>query len=210
MPVSLTEKHTVSFAMRAVRNLVLSWAGPIRSTTEPFSVNLRAFESKFLRICSTRCMSVSTNAGSPGFVWYEKTFEDDIGEPIHKLCCSLILRRLGKDQKAKYVLADLMLANLYIIPKIIEENAKVPRVRYGSNYSEEQYANELPVEILGAISEEEKIWMKEHYDSMEFHRYRKRYVEIHQKLENTHGVKKRSPLVRESYRLLDELKKSYS
>jgi hypothetical protein len=142
--------------------------------------------------------------------WYEKTFEDDIGEPIHKLCCSLILRRLGKDQKAKYVLADLMLANLYIIPKIIEENAKVPRVRYGSNYSEEQYANELPVEILGAISEEEKIWMKEHYDSMEFHRYRKRYVEIHQKLENTHGVKKRSPLVRESYRLLDELKKSYS
>ena len=142
--------------------------------------------------------------------WYEKSFADDIGEPIHKLCCSLILRRLGKEQKAKYVLADLMLANLYIIPKIIDENVKVPRVWYGSNYSDEEYADELPVEILGAISEDEKKWMKELYGSMEFHRYRKRYVEIYRKLENTHGVDKRRPLVREAYGLLDELRKNYT
>jgi hypothetical protein len=142
--------------------------------------------------------------------WYEKTFEDDIGEPVQKLCCALLLHRLGKDQKAKYVLADLMLANLYLIPKVIGEEAKIPRIRYGSNYSEEEYANEVPFEVLGAITDEEKEWMKGLYESMEFHRYRKRYIEINQELENTHGVEKRSPLVREANGLLNELKESYS
>ncbi|MFT4562913.1 MAG: hypothetical protein ACI9BW_002664 [Gammaproteobacteria bacterium] len=149
--------------------------------------------------------------GSGAYIrWYEKTFEDDIGEPVHKLCCALLLRRLGKNQKAKYVLADLMLTNLYIIPKVLGEKAIIPRVRYGSNYSEEEYANEIPVEVLGSITDAEKEWMKELYESIEFHRYRKRYIEINQKLENTHGVEKRRPLVREASGLLNELKESYS
>ena len=142
--------------------------------------------------------------------WYEKTFEDDIGEPVHKLCCALLLRRLRKDKKAKYVLADLMLSNLYLLPKVLGGEAKVPRLRYGSNYSEEEYANEIPAEILAEISDADREWMKQLYDSIEFHRYRKRYVELNEKLDKTDGVQKRSPLVRQIYAILDELKESYS
>ena len=142
--------------------------------------------------------------------WYEKTFEDDIGEPLQKLCCALLLKRLGDESKAKYVLADLMLMNLFLIPKLIGEKANVPYQKYGSNRADESYANEIPEEIAGAISKEESAWMKELYDSTEFHRYRKRYLEISQELENTHGVEKRSPLVREASNLLNELKESHS
>jgi hypothetical protein len=63
------------------------------------------------------------------------------------------------------------------------------------------------VEILDAITGEEKQWIKELYESMEFNRYRKHYIEIHQKLENTHRVEMRRPLIREAYGLLMELKK---
>ena len=105
---------------------------------------------------------------------------------------------------------DLMLMNLFLIPKLIGEKANVPYQKYGSNRADESYANEIPEEIAGAISKEESAWMKELYDSTEFHRYRKRYLEISQELENTHGVEKRSPLVREASNLLNELKESHS
>ncbi len=140
--------------------------------------------------------------------WYENTFEDDIGEPVHKLCCALILHRLGKAEKAKFMLADLMLSNLYLIPKVLGEKATRYRVRLGSNYADFEYADELPGEILNSISEEERAWVRTLHDSLEFRRYRKRYLEIFRQLDKTEGVKKRSPLVREAGALLNELKKS--
>ena len=142
--------------------------------------------------------------------WYEKNFENDIGEPIHKLCCSLILHRLGKDQKAKYVLAKLMLLSLYVIPIVIGDEIANYGIRFGSNYADLDYAEEIPTEIIGAITNEDKEWMRSLYTSLEFRRYRKRYIEIHKELEITSGVEKRSPLVKEAGELLNELKQSCS
>ena len=48
------------------------------------------------------------------------------------------------------------------------------------------------------------------YESIEFHRYRKQYVEIYEKLETTQGVENRSPLVREAGNLLNDLKANCS
>jgi hypothetical protein len=138
--------------------------------------------------------------------WYERNFEDDVGEPIHKLCCALILHRIGKHEKAKYFLANLMLLNLYVIPLTISEKVDDYGIRFGSNYADLDYAEEIPSEILNAITSEEREWMRDLYNSLEFRRYRKRYIEIYSALENTHGVEKRSPLVREAGELLDELK----
>jgi hypothetical protein len=44
------------------------------------------------------------------------------------------------------------------------------------------------------------------YESIGFHRYRKRHIELHEQLENTEGVENRSPLVREAGELLNDLK----
>ena len=142
--------------------------------------------------------------------WYEINFEDDIGEPVHKLCSTLLNFRLGKIDRAKYLLADLMLSNLYMIPIVLGKHVKRHRSRFGSNYADIEYAEEIPIEILSAISNEEKTWISETYESIEFHRYRKRYIEIHEKLANTKGVENRSPLVREAGKLLDDLKENCS
>jgi len=58
------------------------------------------------------------------FKWYEKEFEDDSGEPVQKLCWAVSLYRMGKIEQAEYRLADLMLSNLYVIPKILGRDIK--------------------------------------------------------------------------------------
>lgn len=142
--------------------------------------------------------------------WYEREFEDDVGEPIHKLCGALMLHRLGEAQRAKYMLADLMLSNLYMIPYLLNEAGPEDTGWRSSNDAERDYTAEIPEEILGAIADEDRNWMKRLNDSLEFRRYRKRHIEIYRELEHTKDVEKRRPLVREAGTLLDELKQSCS
>lgn len=142
--------------------------------------------------------------------WYEKEFEGDIGEPVHKLCGALILHRLGDEKMAKYMLADLMLSNLYMIPYVLGEAAPADIGWQPSNYAEQDYTGEIPTEILSAITDEDRHWVKELHDSLAFRRYRKRHIEIHRELEHAKGVERRRPLVREASALLNDLKKSCS
>ena len=142
--------------------------------------------------------------------WYGKEFADDVGEPIHKLCGALILHRLGEEQRATYMLADLMLSNLYMIPYLLGDEAPEDIGWQSSSDANQSYTKEIPKEILSAITDEDRIWMKQHHDSLEFRRYRNRHIEIYRELENTTGVERRSPLVREAGTLLDELKRSCS
>jgi len=104
----------------------------------------------------------------------------------------------------------LMLSNLYIIPEVLGSPIKPYRIRFGSNYADYEYSKEIPCEILNAITDDDRDWMKSLNESMEFHRYRKQYVEIYEKLEKTTGVERRSPLVREAGNLLNELKANCS
>lgn len=138
--------------------------------------------------------------------WYEKTFEDDSGEPIQKLCAAVLLHRSGKEQKAKYYLADLMLSNLYAIPTVLGQDTEQYQLKCFSSFETKEYLDEMPREVIAAISEEDKAWMRELYESLEFRRYRKRYVDLQTELDRAEGVEKRGPLVAELYSILDELK----
>ena len=144
------------------------------------------------------------------FRWYEKQFDDDVGEPVQKLCWSLSVHRMGDEKKAKYLLADLMLSNLYFIPRVLGTQIDRQDIWHASNDAEQDYADDIPIEILNAVTDAERSWIAEMHDSLEFRRYRKRHVEIYRELANTRSIEKRRPLVREAGALLDELKKSCS
>jgi hypothetical protein len=49
------------------------------------------------------------------FAWFEATFPDGLGEAPQLLCWSLALHRAGHDTKARWMLRQTMLANLYIL-----------------------------------------------------------------------------------------------
>jgi len=139
------------------------------------------------------------------FDWYESEFSDDIGEPVQKLCWALSLHKMGQDEKAKHKLADLMLSNLYFIPKLLGRDIKEYGIRHTTNYEEAEYFFDTPPQVLNNITDEDKGWMKNHYDSFEFRRIRKRYIEIFTELSNEEDRGKRRKLLDESYGLLKTL-----
>jgi hypothetical protein len=148
------------------------------------------------------------DGGKAHLQWFDIEFDDDVGEPFHKLSGALIRHRLGDEQGARYMLADLMLTNLYIIPYLLSEEAPKDTGWQGSSDAYESYITEMPEEILTAITGEDREWMRQLHDSLDFCRFRKRHIEIHRELENTREFEKRRPLTQEARSLLDELKGS--
>jgi len=140
------------------------------------------------------------------FEWYMKEFPDDVGEPIQKLCWALSLYRMGKNDKAKYKLAELMISNLYIIPYIWGQEVQEYDIWHSSSDEHIDYVDYIPEEVKGKIRQSEIEWMKKLYDSFEFRRIRKRYIEIYHELQNTKELEARKVLLNESYSLLDNLR----
>ena len=68
MPVSATAKATTESAVARARsaNWMSGGASATVSVTDPPSVNLNAFESRFLSTCWRRCSSVSISSSTPG------------------------------------------------------------------------------------------------------------------------------------------------
>ena len=137
------------------------------------------------------------------FEWYEKEFPDDAGDPIQLFCWSISLFKMGKEDKARYKLAESMLSNLYIIPFFLGRETKKYDMWYSSNYDEIEYLDYLPQQIIDVIDDADRNWMAEHYDSFLFQRIRNRYVEIYHQLNGLKGIEARKPLVDEAGGLLD-------
>ncbi len=142
------------------------------------------------------------------FKWYEKEFEDDSGEPVQKLCWAVSLYRMGKIEQAEYRLADLMLSNLYVIPKILGRDIKEYDIWHSSSEKFIDYFDYFPIEVLEALTQEDKNWIEELYDSFVFQRIRQRHIEIYGELQNIDDIKIRRKLIDEAYRLLDQLSQS--
>jgi hypothetical protein len=137
--------------------------------------------------------------------WYEDEFADDVGEPIQKLFWSLILKKLGKDQEARRMLAETMLSNLYLIPKILNEDIAEYDIWHSSNFEHIGYVEYMPAEARAAITESEVLWIRQAFDSPDFALIRKRSIEIRQALRTAKGVEERGRLLDESHSLLDTL-----
>ncbi len=107
------------------------------------------------------------------FKWYKKEFSDDVGEPIQKLCWALSLHRMENDNEAKYMLGELMLSNLYLIPHIIGQDVQKYDIWHSSNYEHIDYVEYIPKEVRENIKQSEIQWMNNLYNSFEFRRIRK-------------------------------------
>jgi hypothetical protein len=112
---------------------------------------------------------------------------------------------MGKNVESKCKLADLMLSNLYIIPQILGRDISEYNMWHSSNYNHMDYYEFIPNEVLENIQLSEKQWMQDLYDSFEYRRMRKRYIEIYQVLQDTKKIDLRKKLLEESYSLLDSL-----
>jgi hypothetical protein len=137
--------------------------------------------------------------------WYENEFSDDVGEPIQKLCWAIILKRIGKEKEARKMLAEAMLANLYLIPKVLGEKIAPYDIWHSSSDAQMHYCEFMPQEVLASLTEAENQWMCHEYESPEFQRIRNRYIEIYRELKNIKNIDARKQLLDESYSLLNAI-----
>ena len=142
-----------------------------------------------------------TKGAMAHYQWFEKMFDDDSGEPFHRMGWTLTLHRSGFDHGAERMLLIAMLTNLYLFPTLFGEDSEIEEGRYGSNRTELVYITEAPKWMLNLWTEEELEWAKGIYYGGHAIRIRDRYVTINQFLELERPGKKRSELVMEISKL---------
>jgi hypothetical protein len=136
------------------------------------------------------------------FEWFERTFPDDMGDPLHYLCWTLALYRGGDTESASRKLRQTMLANLYVIPHLLGLEQKELDMWHGSNLAEKDYLDDVPPEIWALWDPSALQWARETYKSPALSRVRTRYIEIYRQLKSEQPGPKRSALVREAFSLL--------
>ncbi len=135
------------------------------------------------------------------YQWFEKMFDDDSGEPFHRMGWALTLHRSGFDQGAERMLLIAMLKNLYLFPTLFGEEPEAYNCGFGSNWTEIDYITGAPEWMLKLWRDEEIEWAKGIYYSDQAVRIRERYITIHEFLELESPGERRSALVSESSKL---------
>jgi hypothetical protein len=135
------------------------------------------------------------------FDWFEQTFPDDVGEPVHFLCWTLALYHSGDTSQAAQRLRQTMLSNLYLIPHLLGREQDELDIWHGTNYEQKGFLEYVPPEIWALWDAPALLWAEKIYDSPEFCRIRTRYIEIHEQLKSAPRGPRRSALVDEAFSL---------
>jgi hypothetical protein len=98
-----------------------------------------------------------------------------------------------------------MLANLYLIPKVLGAQMAPYDIWHPSSDAQMRYVEYMPKEGLASLTQAETQWISHEYESPDFRRIRNRYIEIYQELKDIKNINERKQLLDESYSLLDPL-----
>jgi len=142
-----------------------------------------------------------TKGAMTHYKWFEKMFDDDSGEPFHRMGWTLALHRHGDGPSAERMLLIAMLMNLYLFPVLFGEDPETYEVGFGSNWTESEYITGAPKWMFTLWTEEELAWAKGIYYGEQAVKIRDRYITINQFLELERPGEKRSELVEESMKL---------
>ncbi len=94
------------------------------------------------------------------FAWYAEQFPDDCPEPGHHMCWALVLHRAGDQNAASQKLGQAMLANLYLLPGLFEDEIERLDIWHGSNVAEPEYLDCLPTEFFDIWTTNEREWVQ--------------------------------------------------
>ena len=139
------------------------------------------------------------------FRWYNKNFNDDMGEPYQLLFWALILKRMGNENEARIKLAEHYKSNFYIIPGIIGKTVSEYKFWHSCNYEFKDYADYGPQDAVNKITSDEIEWLKAEFSSDPFNKLRIRYIDIYSKLKHENDMKIRGALIKEAGSLIENI-----
>jgi len=135
------------------------------------------------------------------YEWFEKTFPDDVGEPLQYLCWTITLLRKDDINKASNKLIETMLKNLYLIPHMLGLNPERLDIWHSSNYKDIEYLSYLPPVVMKLCTEKELDWISKKYHSEKFTAIREKYIGIYRYLKTEPRGPKRTELVEQASKL---------
>lgn len=130
------------------------------------------------------------------YAWYAKHCSDDVGEPIHYLYWALALYRTGETKQASAKLLETMLQNVYLLPILLGSRPDTYDIWHSSNMEEPDYITQAPPDFLPQLSEQERSWIGEQFDSFRFRRAREEYVATYRALKYEKNVDNRRKILR--------------
>jgi hypothetical protein len=131
------------------------------------------------------------------FAWFAQTFPDDSGDPVHFLCWTLALYRIGDLKHATVTLRQTMLSNLYLLPRLLGIPQDPIDMWHASNLAEQAYSDAVPDEVLALWEPPARHWAHTVYARAPMQRVRRRYIAIYHQLQT-------EPLGPTRHRLVDE------
>ncbi len=134
--------------------------------------------------------------------WYEKHCSDDIGEPNHYLYWALALHRIGEIKKANVKLLETMLRNVYLLPILLGSRPDTYDIWHSSNMEQPDYITKTLAECLLQLSEQERSWIGEQFDSFRFRRARDEYVATYGALNLERNIDNRRQILKRWNELL--------
>jgi len=115
---------------------------------------------------------------------------------MHYVYWALALYRTGETKKANAKLLETMLQNVYLLPILLGSRPETHDIWHGSNMEHPDYVTEVPKELLPQLSEQERVWITEQFDSFRFRRVREEYIATYSALKYEKNVDKRRQILR--------------
>lgn len=135
------------------------------------------------------------------YAWFEKSFGDDIGDPLDLLTWTLVLYRAGDLEAALKKMRQAMLSNLYLIPHVLRIEQPELDISHLSNLETQEDLGYIPDEIVRLWDGEVLDWLRASYHQAEIQAVRERYIAIQRQLKHEPVGETRSRLVREAFAL---------
>ena len=129
--------------------------------------------------------------------WFERHFPDDSGHEVQLLCWTLALYRSGQEDASKERLRQCMLANRYVIPRLLGRAFDGLSVNEVEDSYLLMHLDSVPEAFFALWTDAEKAWAASMYDSRTFAGTRERALDIERMLENMPRSEERSMLVGE-------------
>jgi len=128
------------------------------------------------------------------FRWFDTEFPDDIGEPVFLLYRALVEYRATNTVEARRRLMMASVSNLYLLPHILGQDQDRLAIWHSSNWEGPEYLNMFADE-LAELTQEEKSWIQNEYESKAFRALRSEYVAVFGELLDERDVSRRTSLL---------------
>lgn len=101
------------------------------------------------------------------YEWFEAMFPENRGHPMHLLCWSLVLYRVGQPAAAATKLRQLVTDNRYVLPRLLSGETPVLDLEVEVHPGEVFTFEDVPTELYALWDEKALTWAQTVYDSPE-------------------------------------------